>query len=168
VQLVVDSLTDGSGGFHVEDDLTLMAIQFSAARYSWRLEPDLAGDGVRQAQVWLREILAAHVDAARIGEVELIAEEVLTNVARAAAGGPVRASVHCALVTGAIVLTFRDDGAPFDPLEHHRPDLDEDAARRTVGGLGIHIVRELAADIRYARAGGENVLTVQLARKEFV
>ena len=168
VQLVVDSLTDGSGGFHVEDDLTLMAIQFSAARYSWRLEPDLAGDGVRQAQVWLREILAAHVDAARIGEVELIAEEVLTNVARAAAGGPVRASVQCALVTGAIVLTFRDDGAPFDPLEHHRPDLDEDAARRTVGGLGIHIVRELAADIRYARAGGENVLTVQLARKEFV
>jgi sigma-B regulation protein RsbU (phosphoserine phosphatase) len=166
VQRVVDSLTDGSAGFHVEDDLTLMAITFAPGREQWRFEPDLAGAGIEQAQQWLREILAARVAAGRIGEAELIAEELLTNVARAATGDRVRASVQCTLAVDHVALTFRDDGAPFDPLARATPELGDDAGSRTVGGLGIHIVRELADDIRYSREGGENVLVVHLALKE--
>jgi len=163
VQHVIDSLNDGASGFHVEDDLTLLAI--SRAPDSWRIEPDLAGDGVARTQAWLREILAAHgVAAARVGEAELIAEELLTNVARAAHGGAVRASVHCALTNADIVLVFRDDGAAFDPLAQATPPLGDDIEARSVGGLGIHLVRELARDIHYTRENGENVLEVRLSR----
>jgi sigma-B regulation protein RsbU (phosphoserine phosphatase) len=164
VRSVVDSLTDGSAGFHVEDDLTLMAITLSAAGHEWRLEPELTGAGIRRAQQWLHEILADQVDAARIGEVELIAEELLTNTARAAAGRRVRASVQCALTNHQVTLIFRDDGAPFDPLARAAPELGDDPALRSVGGLGIHLVRELADDIRYTRVDDENVLEIHLAR----
>jgi len=34
-----------------------------------------------------------------------------------------------------------------------------------VGGLGIHLVREIANDVRYTRERGENVLEVRLNRK---
>ena len=163
VQHVIDSLNDGPSGFHVDDDLTLLAI--SRAPERWRFEPDLATDGVARTQAWLREILQAHgIEAARMGEAELIAEELLTNAARAAGGKAVRASVQCTLTRDQIALEFRDDGAPFDPLARAAPALADDITDRPVGGLGIHLVRELAHRVHYTRAGDENVLEVLLHR----
>lgn len=164
VQRVVDSLADGSAGYQVEDDLALMAVTLAPPTPGWRFEPDLGGSGVRHCQEWLRGILAAQVDAARINDVELIAEELLTNIERAARGRRMHVEVTCSLTARHIALVFRDDGAPFDPLARDAPELGEDAGSRSVGGLGIHIVRELADDIRYTRVGHENVLEIQLAR----
>jgi anti-sigma regulatory factor (Ser/Thr protein kinase) len=156
---------DGSGGFHVDDDLALMAIAMSPSAEEWLLEPDLEGAAVRQTQQWLGEKLAARIDAARMADLELIAEELLSNVARAAQGrGPVRASVQCTLAPDEITLVFRDDAAPFDPLARAAPRLADEVEGRTVGGLGIHIVRELADHIRYERKHGENVLEIRLNR----
>ena len=45
-----------------------------------------------------------------------------------------------------------------------RRDSRTTSKARTVGGLGIHIVRELADHIRYERKHGENVLEVRLNR----
>jgi sigma-B regulation protein RsbU (phosphoserine phosphatase) len=164
VRRVVDSLADGSAGYRVEDDLTLMAITLTPLLGQWRFEPDLAADGVSACQAWLRGKLAPHVGAERLTEVELIAEELLTNIARAAGGRRIRASVQCSLTAQDIALVFRDDGAPFDPLAHEAPELGADAALRSVGGLGIHLVRELADDIRYIRDDDENILEIHLAR----
>ena len=162
VRQVIDSLNDGASGFHVEDDLALMAI---ARVPEYRFQPDLARDGVAQAQAWLREILGANgIDATRIGEAELIAEELLTNVARAAPGGAVRASVDCQVTPCEIVLVFRDDAAPFDPLQQPAPELGADVEALRVGGLGIHLVRELATSVRYRREHDDNVLEVRLNR----
>ena len=44
------------------------------------------------------------------------------------------------------------------------PDLGEDAASRSVGGLGIHLVRELASAAHYARVADRNVLDIRLVR----
>ncbi len=163
VQHVVDSLSDGSTGFHIEDDLTLMAIARVPGR--WQFHPDLARDGVAAAQGWLRGILGANgVDAARIGECELIAEELLTNVARAAQGGAVRATVECSLTPREIALVFRDDATPFDPLQQPAPELGGDVESLRVGGLGIHLVRELATSVLHRRENDENVLEVRLNR----
>ena len=149
----------------MDDDLALMAIAMAPSAEEWRLEPDLQGAAVRQTQQWLREKLAARVDAARMADLELIVEELLTNMARAAKGrGPVRASVRCTLAPHEITLLFRDDASPFDPLAQATPRLADDVEDRTVGGLGIHIVRELADHIRYQREQGENVLEIRLNR----
>ena len=54
-------------------------------------------------------------------------------------------------------------GAPaYDPLAHAPPDLDADIADRPIGGLGIHLVRELAQDARYRREDGWNILRIEL------
>ena len=63
-----------------------------------------------------------------------------------------------------IVLTVRDNGPAFDPLSRASPNLDVEIADRDVGGLGIHLVRELADDCRYARIDDCNVLTIRLNR----
>jgi anti-sigma regulatory factor (Ser/Thr protein kinase) len=59
-----------------------------------------------------------------------------------------------------LVLTVTDGGPPFDPLARPAPDTSAPSAEREVGGLGIHLVRNLVDNIRYARKADSNILTV--------
>jgi serine/threonine-protein kinase RsbW len=51
-----------------------------------------------------------------------------------------------------------DDGKPFDPLAAPKPDTTLPVEQRPIGGLGIHLVRELMDDVSYLRDGGRNRL----------
>ena len=175
VQAIVDTVGAQAAGFHATDDLTVMALGFrphevgarrGAEGPQWLIEAAASPAGLRQAQHWLRAILTARaVDRERLDDAELIAEEVLTNVVHAAASAvDVRLALGCELTVSDIVLTFRDDGAPFDPTAAESPKLDAAIADREIGGLGILLVRRLANACRYARSDGWNVLEVRLSR----
>jgi sigma-B regulation protein RsbU (phosphoserine phosphatase) len=176
VQRIVDTVTAHAGGFHATDDITVMAMRFAPADVEhsraegaarWLVRVDLSAAGIERALQRLRGILAARgIGAERIHDVELVAEELLTNVVRAAgdAGGR-RLTAECALAPDEIVLTVRDDGPAFNPLELESVDLDAHISERRVGGLGVHIVKELATRCGYTRADGWNVLEVRLSRE---
>lgn len=96
-------------------------------------------------------------------DVRLVAEEVLTNVAKYGHddGAAHWVRVRLALVPGELTLTLTDDGRPFDPLAVPPPDLAAPAGERPIGGLGIHLLRSLVDGADYARVGAENVLTLR-------
>jgi sigma-B regulation protein RsbU (phosphoserine phosphatase) len=177
VEEIVDTVGTPASGFHATDDLTVLAVGFrppevaarrAAGAAHWRIEPGASPAGIRRTQHWLHAILAGRdVARDRIDDVELVAEELLTNVVRAAgpSGGRVRLALDCALTPSEIVLTFRDDGVPFDPTAAASPRLDADIADREVGGLGIVLVTRLADACRYSRLDGWNVLEVRLGRR---
>lgn len=51
----------------------------------------------------------------------------------------------------AIVLTLTDNALAFNPLSLPGPDLALGLEERSIGGLGVHFVRQLADDIAYQR-----------------
>ena len=53
-----------------------------------------------------------------------------------------------------------DSAAEFNPLTQPPPDVTAPLDARTPGGLGIALVRALAANVRYERRGNCNVLTM--------
>ena len=127
----------------------------------------------REFQVGTRELAPAldALEAALRGggvpeetllELRLVAEEVLSNVARYGHddGAPHQARVRLTLLAGEVTLEFSDDGQPFDPLSAPPPDLDAPLEERPIGGLGIHLLRSLVDELQYARVGSRNVLTV--------
>ena len=59
-----------------------------------------------------------------------------------------------------MVLTFKDDGIPYDPLASSEPDVTLSAQERELGGLGILMVKKLSSELSYAYEDGCNVLTV--------
>ena len=59
-----------------------------------------------------------------------------------------------------LTVTFIDDGHPFDPLRAPSPDLSLEAQDRPVGGLGIHLLRQLSDDVSYRRQDGTNRFTL--------
>ena len=57
-------------------------------------------------------------------------------------------------------LELVDNGIPFDPLTAPPPDLESDVDTRPIGGLGVHLVRELTDEMRYERIDGRNRTTL--------
>ena len=54
------------------------------------------------------------------------------------------------------VMELRDDGPPFDPTA--APDRPQAQDDDLPGGWGIQLVRRNMDEVRYARAGDENIL----------
>ena len=64
-----------------------------------------------------------------------------------------------------LTLVIKDHGTPFDPTQHAEVDIDAELDERTIGGLGIHLVRTIMDTVEYQRtADGYNrlVLTKKL------
>ena len=62
--------------------------------------------------------------------------------------------------TEQIVFTISDSGIPFDPTQHAEADISLSAEEREIGGLGIHLVRQIMDEVRYAREENKNILTL--------
>lgn len=94
-------------------------------------------------------------------KVELVLEEVLTNVVRYGyPGGVGDVEVGCGMKEdGRFCFYVTDWGVPFNPLERADPELSEDLSERQVGGLGIYLVRHLVDELSYMRQDTENTLT---------
>lgn len=100
-------------------------------------------------------------------QLRLVAEEIVTNIARCAwpAGEARQFSVE--LVAEArpeglhVRMTTVDDGVPFDPTSQSPPDTAAGLDEREIGGLGMLLVREMTDGQHYAREGGENRLSVE-------
>ena len=66
-------------------------------------------------------------------------------------------------VSGPMLVTeIEDDGQPFDPCKAAAVDVDAPLEERRVGGLGIHIVRNLMAEVGYSSAAGRNRLVMKM------
>jgi sigma-B regulation protein RsbU (phosphoserine phosphatase) len=58
-------------------------------------------------------------------------------------------------------FTIVDNGIPFDPTAKAEVDITLGVEERPIGGLGIHLVRQLMDSINYERIDGKNVLTLR-------
>jgi serine/threonine-protein kinase RsbW/sigma-B regulation protein RsbU (phosphoserine phosphatase) len=94
--------------------------------------------------------------------VKVALDEVLMNVIHHGHTDGGRHHVHIRLEADAerVRLEVSDDGRPFDPLAAPPPDTGAPLPERPVGGLGIHLVRQLMDEVTYQRAGDRNVLVM--------
>ena len=72
------------------------------------------------------------------------------------------AQVYCQIDSAQMVLTFKDDGVPFNPLNVQEPKVTAALEEREPGGLGLLMVKKMASDLSYAYEDGYNVLTVTI------
>ena len=59
-----------------------------------------------------------------------------------------------------VSFVITDSGAPFDPTAKGDVDTSLGVEERSIGGLGIHLIRQLMDSIDYKRDNGQNVLTL--------
>ncbi|WP_374607529.1 SpoIIE family protein phosphatase [Thermomonas sp.] len=157
-----------ASGVAQSDDITVFAIDCAAqrARAVWSMALNVPGERGRLEEALAgieTHLHAAGINPGRIHDAQLVVEELFCNVMdHGAAAGVDAMRLDARIDRGRVVLDLRDNGAAYDPLAHPPPDLDAGLDDRPIGGLGIHLVRELAQDARYHRDDGWNHVHVVL------
>jgi PAS domain S-box-containing protein len=68
-----------------------------------------------------------------------------------------------------LIVTIEDGAPPFDPTKFDKPNFTADLERRPIGGLGIHLMRSLADEIRYEFENGKNrLILIKIKNKPLI
>ena len=95
--------------------------------------------------------------------IELAVDEACTNIIEHAYQGENRGDIECTCESNDVCLTvvIRDHGKPFDPSTVLAPDLNANIDNRTVGGLGVFLMKKLMDEVHFEPLGESgNVLTM--------
>ncbi len=96
---------------------------------------------------------------------DLVIEELVTNTIKYGYDDAGTHAIDLRVCYDARHLTIevRDDGHAFDPLAQAEPDTTLPAEQRDIGGLGIHLVRQMTDSVVYERRDGCNVVRAEKA-----
>ena len=90
------------------------------------------------------------VDGRSIPDLQLAVDEICSNSIRHAYGGQGgQLQVTVQPVPEGVQVTVRDWGLAFDPEAVSIPDVDAPLEQRSLGGLGLFLVRQLVDDLRF-------------------
>ena len=112
------------------------------------------------AETWLA---ARHPDSTAGLLASLAIEEIVTNCIKYGYEDKEehRIEVRLELDGNNFSNVIVDDGRKSDPLQAPAPDLSASIEERTVGGVGLHMLRALSDNIIYQRIGNHNRLEFQ-------
>ena len=170
--LLVESMTNAVrefvNGAEQSDDLTLLAIQYTKQQLDVRYQRSLTLTNDVQQVPKLAEFMDAVCEAMGFDEVttmqmNLAIEEAVVNVMNYAYPEGTTGSVNIEVQANDVRLKFviSDSGKRFDPTSVATVDTSLSAEDRSIGGLGIFLVRQLMDSVNYERIGGFNVLTLR-------
>ena len=94
-------------------------------------------------------------------EIDLILEELFTNMIRHAVGGHEAIAIAMGWDGTDLTLVLHDfDVEPFDVTAPPKTDLNLPLHERRPGGLGLHLVQQLSDGLRYDYADRTSKITV--------
>ncbi|HSE87328.1 MAG TPA: SpoIIE family protein phosphatase, partial [Candidatus Binatia bacterium] len=170
-QIVGDLVSDVrsfAGAAPQSDDITAMALRYfrTTEKMTEHVEIKLSNklselDRVNQI---LAEFARRHGLAPHVGhDLNLALEEILTNIISYGYtdNREHEIKVRLSAQPGEVSVEIEDDGQPFNPLEAPEPDTTKPLEERTIGGLGIHLVRKLMDGLEYQRQQGKNLLVMK-------
>ena len=101
---------------------------------------------------------------AKVFTVNLELDELISNTVIHGTfedGVDPKIDVHLKVECGILILTVEDNGAMFDPTKDTEAQISTPLETRQVGGLGLHLVKELSDRVSYDFVDGKNRLTLE-------
>ena len=144
VAMAVDAFAAGESQ---ADDITMLALGLNGVRRTFAA----SAEGLAAATDFVKGFCGDHRAA-------IVIDEIASNIVRCS--GALTFELAYRRSAGGYALVFTDAGTPFNPLAHPDPDVTASAEERTIGGLGIFMVKQMAENVDYEWRGGCNVLTV--------
>ena len=168
IGVMADAVHQFVGDAEQSDDLTLMAIQYIKQQRDVKMRKSIVLPNDIQEVPRLNAFVDAvcetvGFDSALTMKLSLAIEEAVVNVMNYAYPPGVKGDVTIEALSNDVRLKFViiDSGAPFDPTVHADVDTTLSAQDRPIGGLGIHLVRNIMDSINYERIDNLNVLTLR-------
>jgi sigma-B regulation protein RsbU (phosphoserine phosphatase) len=162
-----------SGSAPQFDDITMLCLVYSGNDQKDRINGRLDREITVDATLENIEVVTSFMDnalneldcapKARM-QLEVMVDEVFGNIVKYAypnGSGPVTIRIREELDPKAVMIEFEDAGIPYNPLDKKDPDLSLSAEDRSIGGLGIFLVKKLMDQVDYISRNGKNVLMIR-------
>lgn len=97
-------------------------------------------------------------------QIDIAIDELFSNIVHYAyypGVGPATVRVEVVEEPLSVIITFIDQGIPYNPLSKADPDVALPAEEREIGGLGIYIVKKNMNEITYEYKDGRNILKIR-------
>ena len=133
------------------------------------LEKEALRDNLEELFAFVEQALTSlNTPASDRDKMMMALDEALTNVVLYAYPEDQRGTVgiHICRSDNTITVEVVDQGKPFDPTAHPAPDITLPIEQRPIGGLGIHLARNLVTSLRYYREQGANHLVLTTSWEE--
>lgn len=148
-----------AGEAEQSDDLTMLSIRFLTDNHTLIMSNEI--QELNKLEPFLNDFFEQeHLDLSLLPQLDLALEEAATNVIMYAYPEGEKGTVELAvsLKDGQIHSILTDSGTPFNPLEQQEDNLDVSLEERKIGGLGIHLIKEIMSEVGYEYKDGKNVL----------
>ena len=168
INAVHDSVIAFVNGAEQSDDMTMLAIQYTKESHaelhhrSITLPNDV--NAVPELAQFVEEMCElSGFDPSTTMMLNLAMEEAVVNVMHYAypIGTQGEILIEATLNDARLKFTIIDSGKAFDPTAKEDTDISLSAEERPIGGLGIHLVRQIMDSINYERLNDKNVLTLR-------
>ena len=95
-------------------------------------------------------------------KINIVLDEIISNIIKYGFPDKSKQLLEIAfeLVDSKLVLKISDNGVPFNPFQTTPPNFAVPLEEREIGGLGIHLVRQLMDEYSYDREAEKNILTM--------
>ena len=147
----------------------MLAIQYTKQQQSYtlfnrsiKLKNDI--EQVPLLAAFVEEVCEeAGLDMGTSMSMNLAIEEAVVNVMNYAYPPGTVGDIDIQAMANDVQMKFiiTDSGKPFDPTTKEDIDTTLPAEERLIGGLGIHLVKQIMDSINYERTDGKNVLTLR-------
>ena len=97
-------------------------------------------------------------------QIDVAIDEIFSNISRYAyedEEGDAIVTIDVKEDPLRVIISFSDNGKPFNPLAKENPDTSLSAKERPIGGLGIFMVKKSMDAIDYKYSNGQNILTIK-------
>lgn len=149
------------------DDLTLLALR--REKEGERIRLPAAIPALERLTAFIEGHLSScGCPADEQARLQLVCEEIFVNIvnhayqasAQDAGADEGAVIVSCRVCPGEANFEFRDQGEAFDPVKAEAPDITQSPDERSIGGLGLELVRQFTDEVRYRRVSNENILLI--------
>ncbi len=165
---MTDAVHEFVGDAEQSDDLTMMAIQYIKQQSDVKMRKSIVlpndTQEVPRLNAFVDEVCkSVGFDEGKTMEIKVTVEEAVVNVMNYAYPPEQRGDVTIEAASNDTRLKFTiiDSGKPFDPTVQNEVDTTLSAEARSIGGLGIHLIRQNMDSINYERVDNLNVLTLR-------
>ena len=157
----VDKFTQNQPQF---DDLTMLCVHYKGNNMK-ELTIEAAVENIEAVTEFITEELEAlECPIKAQTQIAVAIDELFGNIAKYAYTPDVgKATVRFEVEEEptSVIITFIDNGKPFNPLEQTEPDTHLSAQERRVGGLGIFLVKKTMNLVEYEYKNGQNILRIK-------
>ena len=148
------------------DDMTMLCLEYRhrMGETMKEITMDATVENIPAVTDFVNEQLEEHGCPMKVQtQIDVAIDELFGNIAHYAYDpnvGPATVRVEIREEPLSVVITFIDNGVPYDPLKNEDPDTTLSAEDRAFGGLGIYMVRKSMDAVAYEYKNGQNILSI--------